>query len=612
MRVAGSLSLVVWAFAAALATPGATQTQGPSHGLSTFGPVKYGPDFKHFAYVNPGAPKGGDIRLHSIGGFDNLNPFILKGEPEDNAALPFDTLMEAAGDEPDSAYGLIAKSVEVAPDRTYALFTLHPEARFHDGSPITAEDVVWTFETIRTKGHPRYRIVYRDIAKVEAIGRDKVKFTFNPGETRDLPLIAAGLPVLSKAFFAENEFDRTTLKPVLGSGPYQVEKVEAGRSITYKRVADYWAKDLPVNVGRHNFERIRVDYYRDRAVAFEAFKSYEYDFREEFTSKTWATEYDFPGTRKKQVLRATLPDARPSGTQAYFLNTRRDKLNDVRVREAIALAFDFEWLNKNLFHGLYRRTKSVYENSDLAARGVPSESERLLLEPFRDKLPADLFAKPIHFPATDGSGNARDNLRRAADLLKATGWAIKDGKLRNAKNEPFEIEFLTFEPSFERVIAPLVKNLERLGIAARIRIVDSAQYRKRVDEFDFDITTARFVMSLTPGIEQRNMWGSDAADVSGSYNLAGIKHPVIDALIETMVAAKDRDALTAAARAADRVILWNHYLIPQWFKGEHNIAYWDKFGFPAEKPKYAPGYPDTWWHDAAKAAALAQARSAGD
>ncbi len=612
MRVAGSWLLAAWALAAALAAPTAAQTQGPSHGLSTFGPVKYGPDFKHFAYVNPGAPKGGDIRLHSIGGFDNLNPFILKGEPEDNAALPFDTLMEAAGDEPDSAYGLIAKSVEVPPDRTYALFTLRPEARFHDGSPITAEDVVWTFETIRTKGHPRFRIVYRDIAKVEAIGRDKVKFTFNPGETRDLPLIAASVPALSKAFFAENEFDRTTLKPVLGSGPYQVEKVEAGRSITYKRVADYWAKDLPVNVGRHNFERIRVDYYRDRSVAFEAFKSYEYDFREEFTSKTWATEYDFPGTRKGQVVRVTHPDARPSGTQAYFLNTRRDKLKDVRVREAIALAFDFEWLNKNLFHGLYRRTKSVYENSDLAARGVPSESERLLLEPFRDKLPADLFAKPIHFPATDGSGNARDNLRRAADLLKAAGWAIKDGKLRSAKNEPFEIEFLTFEPSFERIIAPLVKNLERLGIAARIRIVDSAQYRKRVDEFDFDITTARFVMSLTPGIEQRNMWGSDAAAVSGSYNLAGIKHPVIDALIETMVAAKDRDALTAAARATDRVILWNHYLIPQWFKGEHNIAYWDKFGFPADKPKYAPGYPDTWWHDAAKAAALAQARSAGD
>lgn len=608
----GRIALVVTTVLATWSAPSAAQTKGPSHGLSTFGDLKYRSDFKHFEYVNPSAPKGGEIKLSSVGGFDNLNPFILKGEAEDYATLPFETLMEGSGDEPDAMYGLIAKTVEVASDRSYALFTLRSEARFHDGTQVTAEDVIWSFETVRTNGHPRFRLTYRDIEKAEVVGKDQVKFIFKPGENRDLPLIAAGTPVLSKVFFAANEFGKTTLAPVLGSGPYQVEKVEAGRSITYRRTANYWGKDLPVNVGRHNFERIHVDYYRDRDVAIEGFKSYDYDFREEFTSKTWATGYDLPAVKKGQVVLGTLRDERPSGTQAWFLNLRRDKFKDVRVREAFAYAFDFEWTNKNLFYGLYGRTKSVFENTDLAARDMPGESERALLEPFRDTLPADLFSKPITFPTTDGSGNNRDNLRRSASLLKEAGWLVKDAKLKNAKGELLEVEFLTFEPASARAYAPFVKSLERLGVVVRIRVVDSAQYRKRVEEYDFDITSARFVMSLTPGSEQRNMWGSESADVPGSYNLAGIKNPAIDALIEKLVAAKDRDALTAAARALDRVILANYYLIPQWFKGTHNIAYWNKFGFQAVKPKYAPGYPDTWWFDEKKAAALAAARAASD
>ena len=577
---------------------------GPSHGISVFGDLKYPAGFKHLEYVNPEAPKGGEIRLSYVGSFDNLNPFILKGEVAYLAALQFDTLMTGSGDEADAMYGLIAKSVELGTNKAWVLFTLDKRARFNDGSQVTPADVVFSFETIKEKGHPRFRIVYRDIEAAEAVGDNQVKFVFKAGANRDLPLIAAGLPVLSRAYFDANQFDKTTLSPLLGSGPYRVVKADQGRSVTYERVPDYWARDLPVNIGRYNFDRIRIDYYRDREIELEAFTAYAYDFREEFTSKNWATRYDFPAATKGWVIVDTLKDERPSGTQAFFINTRRDKFKDRRVRAALDYIFDYEWLNKNIFYSLYKRTQSIFENSILAARGQPGKSELDLLEAYRNRVPDEVYDKPIAFPRTDGSGNNRKNLRVAKRLLKQAGWTVRDGKLTDAEGEVMEIEFLTDQPTFKRVYAPYVRNLERVGITGKIRIVDSAQYQNRLNEFDYDIITARFVMSLTPGIEQRNMWGSDAADVPGSFNLSGVKDPVVDELIEQLVAAGDRDALTTAARALDRVLLWNHYIVPQWFKAAHNIAYWDKFGRPPAKPKYAEGYPHTWWYDETKAAAL--------
>ena len=585
---------------------------GPSHGLSIFGDLKYPAGFPHFDYVNPNAPKGGEIRISWVGSFDNLNPFVLKGDPlyDRYALLQFDTLMTRGYDEPDTVYGLVAKSVEVGPGKAWITFTLNERAHFNNGSPVTPEDVVFSFQIIKNKGHPRFRVVYRDIEKAEVISPNQVKFSFGANANRDLPLVAAGIPVLSKAYFTEHQFDKSTLKPILGSGPYRIVKADQGRSVLFERVPDYWARDLPVNVGRYNFDRFRIDYYRDRQIDLEAFSANAYDFREEFTSKNWATAYNFPAVTKGWVIRETLKDERPAGAQAFFINTRRDKFRDRRVRAALDYVFDYEWLNKNIFHSLYKRNQSVFENTDLAARGIPGQSELALLEPFREQLPDALFTQPIAFPKTDGSGNNRKNFRVAIRLLREAGWTIKKGKLTNADGEVMTIEFLTDQPTFERIIGPYARNLERVGIAAKIRIVDSAQYQNRLNEFDYDIITARFLMSLTPGIEQRNMWGSETANLTGSYNLSGIDNAVVDALIETLIAATDRDALTTAARALDRVLLWNRYFIPQWFKAEHNIAYWDKFGRPPKKPRYSEGYPHTWWYDQTKADALEAKRGA--
>ena len=608
-RLTCAATLFGFVFCAAAA---AGPTGAARHGLSAFGDLKYGPDFEHFNYVNEGAPKGGEIKLSVVGSFDSVNPFILKGEVEDylrlNLNVVFDSLMAPAGDEPDSFYGLIAESVELAPDRSWILYTLREEAHWHDSTPITAADVVFSFESLKNRGHPRFRLTYRDIEVAEAVGANQVRFRFKAGaENRDLPLLTASMPVFSQAFFTAHEFDKTTLQPILGSGPYRMGTIDAGRSITYVRVPNYWARDLPVNRGRHNFDRIRLDYYRDREIDMEAFKAHAYDFREEFTSKIWATAYDFPASARGLVVRETLPDERPSGTQAFFLNARRDKFKDPRVREALGYAFDYEWTNKNIFYGQYKRTRSMFENSPLAARTLPSPDEIALLESNRETLPPEVFTKVYNPPATDGSGNLRQNLRTARGLLRDAGWMVVDGQLRNADGEALEIEFLIDQPTFERVIGPFIRNLERLGVAGRIRLVDSAQYQSRLEQFDYDIITARFVMSLTPGIEQRNMWGSDAAALPGSFNLSGIAHPVVDALIEAVIGARDRDGLITAVRALDRVLMWNHYVIPQWFKASHNIAYWNTFGRPATKPRYAEGYPDTWWYDEAKARALGEA-----
>ena len=538
--------------------------------------------------------------------FNSLNGFILKGDAAQGLAYVFDTLMVRAFDEPDAMYGLVAKTADVAADGSSVTFVLRPEARFADNSPVTAEDVVHSFTLIKEKGHPILALPLRDVTKAEALDAHTVRYTFTGDQTRNLPLQVAALPVFSKAYYTEKSFEETTLDPPLGSGPYKIGDVKQGRSITYILRDDYWAKDLPVNRGRYNFAELKYEYFRDRVAGFEAFKSGVFDLREEFTSKSWATEYEFPAVKDGRVVLATLPDGSPSGAQGFFLNMRRAKFTDIRVREAIGMAFDFEWTNKNLFYDLYDRTQSFFENSSMKANGPPSTEEQALLEPYRDRLPADLFKTAALPPVSNGSGQDRKMLRRASQLLKEAGWTIQDGKRRNAKGEVLDIEFLIFSPSFERVIAPYVKNLKILGAESRIRRVDPAQYEERLKTFDFDITTRRYLLQSTPGPELRNFWGSAAANAKGGYNLSGIEDPVIDALIEKVIAAKSRDELTVAARALDRVMRAGHYWVPQWFKARHNIAHWDKFSRPTTKPTYNRGIIETWWYDAGKAAKLKQ------
>ncbi len=579
------------------------------HGLSVFGDLKYGPGFKHFDYVNPTAPKGGTIRIWALETFETLNPFILKGRKESLNFMIFDSLMVRAMDEPDAMYGLVAESVELPEDRTWIAFTLNPAARFHDGTPITADDVVFTFDTLIKKGHPRYRIVYRDVARAQAQGPRRVKFTFKPGFHRDLPTQLAALPVLSRAYYGKVEFNKTSFVPPLSSGPYRVAKLEPGRSVVYQRVGDYWARDLPVNRGRYNFGTIRVDYYRDRDVAFQAFFAGQYDFREEFTSRSWATQYDKPPVKQGRIVRETLSDETPSGVQAFFFNLRRGKFKDRRVRAAFDLAFDFEWTNKNLFYSMYQRTNSMFENSQLAAKGPPSKAELALLAPLRGRVPDEVFEKPYASPVTDGSGKIRRNLRKGARLFRAAGYKVKNGILTEPDGTPFEIEFLLFEATFNRIVNPYIRNLERLGVKASIRIVDAANFKYRTDHFDFDVIVRRIVQPLTPGIEQRNFFGSANADLPGTFNVGGTKDPAVDALIENIIAARNRPTLVTAVRALDRVLMWNRYTVPQWYKGEHNIAYWNKFDHPKVKPRYARGVIDTWWFDAKKAAMIAAGKA---
>jgi len=579
----------------------------PSHGLSAFGDLKYPENFTHFAYANPDAPVGGQLSMIGTSGvtsFDSLNAFILKGQPAEGLNLLFDTLMVRAMDEPDAMYGLLASAAEISEDRSAVTFTLRPDARFQDGTPVTAADVVFSFDTLKKDGHPFIRLPLRDVARAEALDAQHVRFTFAGAETRDLPMIVAELPVFSKAYYTAHDFTATTVEPPLGSGPYKVKDVQLGRSITYARNPDYWGWNLPVNRGRFNFAAIRYDFFRDRSVAFEAFKAGAYDMREEFTSKTWATEYDFPAKRDGRVVRATLADENPSGVQGFFINLRREKFADIRVRRALDLAFDFEWANRNLFFGLYDRTDSYFENSALAASGLPGAAELALLEPHRDKLPAAVFDRAYIPSVTNGSGNLREELKQAGELLDAAGWRVKDGKRVNASGEHLTIEFLNYETAFERIIGPYIRNLKRLGIDAKVRTVDPSQYEARVESFDFDITTSRYVQRNTPGIELRGYFSSAAAAQPGSRNIAGISDPVIDALIEAVIAAPDRAALTAAAKALDRVLRSQHYWVPQWFKGVHTIAYWDRFGRPTVTPKYDTGIIDTWWVDPAKAARI--------
>lgn len=586
--------------------------EGARHGLSAFGELKYPPDFAHFDYVNPDAPVGGSLSMIGTAGlitFNSFNPFIIKGDPAQGMALVFDSLMTRAYDEPDAVYGLVAHSAKLEPDRSGVTFYMRPEAEFADGSPVTAEDVVFTYETLKRDGRPIYNAMLRDVEKAEALDDHTVRFTFNGPGKRRLPMMIAGLPILSKAYYQEQPFNESTLDPPLGSGPYEVGDFKQGRFVTLRRRDDYWGWDLPVNQGRYNFAELRYEYFRDRTAELEALKAAEFDLREEFTSKSWATEYDIPQVRSGQMKLMTLEDGRPSGAQGFFINTRREKFADRRVRLALDYAFDFEWTNENLFYGLYERTASYFENSPLKAQSKPSEAELALLEPYRDQLPESVFEEAYLPPASDGSGRDRRKLRQASRLLDEAGWVIREGRRVNAETgEPLEIEFLIFSPTFERVIGPYVRNLDMIGIDARIRRVDPSQFQERMKSFDFDITTQRFVLNQTPGPELRNYFGSDAAEAKGSFNLAGISSPVVDALIDEVLAAETREEMQTAARALDRVLRAGHYWVPQWYKTSHHLAFWSKFSWPETKPPYDRGVIETWWYDEDKAAQLEAAR----
>jgi microcin C transport system substrate-binding protein len=587
-----------------LAAVGAGAAAAPQHGMSLFGDLKYGPGFEHFDYADPNAPKGGTMRLSAIGTFDTLNPFVIKGVPAAGIGRIFDTLMVPAEDEPGSEYGLVAESVELAPDRLSVLYTLRPQARFHDGTPMTPEDVVWTFETLRAKGQPLYRSYYGDVTKVEKEGERGVRFHFKSAENRELPQILGQMPVLSKAYWSGRDFEKTTLEPPLGSGPYRIEAIDPGRSIAYHRVPDYWAADLPVEKGRNNPDVIRYDYYRDATIALEAFKAGQYDLRQENSSKEWATGYDSPALREGLIKKEQIANELPSGMQGFAYNLRRTIFQDPRVREALAYAFDFEWSNKNLFYGAYTRTRSYFDNSELAATGVPQGEELQILERFRGQVPDAVFTTEYDPPKYDGSGNIRDGIRKALKLLKEAGWTFKGEKLVNDETgQPFAFEVLLNNPQFERIVLPFAKNLERMGITARVRTVDPAQYEKRMETFDYDMTVVAFGESLSPGNEQREYWGTQAAGEPGSRNLIGIESKVVDALIEELIRAPDRKSLVSHTRALDRVLQYGYYVIPHYHLAAFRVAYWDKLRRPAVSPKYAVGL-DTWWVDPAAEKAI--------
>src|SRR5262249_4100906 len=573
------MRLLAFVLAMALSTAAATPAwprpappSRPAHGISIHGDLKYGPGFAHFDYVNPRAPKGGSVTRATTGTFDNLNPFILKGVSAAGIGNTFDTLTVASTDEPSSEYGLVAETIETPADRSWVAFTLRSQARFHDGSPMTVEDVIWTFDTLKTRGHPLYRSYYAEVARVERTGPRTVMFTFKGSENRELPVIVGQLPVLSKSYWAGRDFAKTTLEAPLGSGPYQVESFEPGRSITYRRVKDYWAAALPVNTGRNNFDTIRYDYYRDDTIALEAFKAGAYHFREGGSSQNWATAYDVPAVRDGRIRKEQIPNEVPTGMQGWVYNTRRAIFSDPRVREALAAAFDFEWSNAHLFYNAYTRTRSYFSNSGLASRGLPSEAELKVLTPFRGRVPNEVFTREYKPPSTVPDG-LRPNLIHALELLKQAGWVVRDMRLVNAETgRPMTFEVLIHSPNLERIALPFAKNLERLGIAARVRTVDAAQYEYRMKQFDFDMTMAVFGQSLSPGNEQVDYWASSSATTPGSQNLAGVRDPVVDRLIELVISAPDRPALVARTRALDRVLLWGHYVIPHWHITAFRVA----------------------------------------
>ena len=568
-----------------------------SHAIAMHGEPKYAKDFIGVEYISNNAEKGGAIVRSAIGSYDTFNPFTLKGSSAAGIGLLFESLTLGSSDEAFTEYGLLAKNIEWPEDRSWVSFTLRKEAEWHDGKKITSEDIIWTFNTLMEKGHPFYGYYYGDIKEVIKISEDKVKFIFATNTNKELPLIVGQLPVLPKHYWENKNFDETTLDIPLGSGPYKIKSFDAGRSITYELNENYWGfknNIVPIKVGKNNIGTIRYDYYKDRGVEREAFKSGEIDFFSENTSKEWATGYNINAVNEGLIKKELISHENPQGMQAFAFNTRKEFFKDKRIRKALAYAFDFEWTNKNLFYGAYKRTDSFYENSELASYNLPSQDELKYLNPYIDILPKEVFNSKFENPYTDGSGFIRKELQEATKLIKDAGWTLQDGKLVNSKNEPFEFEILLVSPAFERIVLPFIDNLEKLGIKATLRTVDSSQYQKRIESFDFDMVVYTFSQSLSPGNEQRNFWGSDAADTNGSRNVIGIKNEVVDSLIEKLINAKDRQDLITITRALDRVLLWNYYVIPQWHISAYRVLYWDMFDQPKEKPKYSLGF-DTWW-----------------
>ena len=582
-----------------------------SHGIAMHGEPKYPAGFPHFDYINPDAPVGGRIRQGARGTFDSFNPWIDKGSPVSPGSI--ETLMVQSLDEAFTKYCLLCEEIEYARDRTWIRFYLRQEAKWHDGQPVTAEDVVWSFNTLVEKGLPSYRFYYADVEAVEAIEERVVEFRFKNTGNRELPLIVGDLPILPSHYWQQegNDITKTTLDPPLGSGPYRIEDFDAGRFYLMNRVNDYWGKDLAVNQGINNFESMRVDFFRDRIPIRLALKAGEIDFYRENTAKSWATEFDISAVNSGWLMRETVEHSAPQGMQAYVMNLRRDKFSDIRIREAISLAFDFNWTNQKIFYDQYTRSESFFSNSELASSGLPTGEELEILQDYRDQLPDAIFNTSFQAPATDGSGWSRDNLLKALALIEQTDWKIVNGKLVNPQQQPLTIEFLLYSSSFERLILPYVSNLKRLGIDMKVRVVDTGQYINRLRSFDFDMIVGGWGQSETPGNEQREFWSCAAAERSGSRNTAGVCHPVIDDLIEKIIVSQTREELITVTKALDRVLLWQHFIVPNWHLPADRILWWDKFDRP-DVPLRNGVNISRWWIDDAKAERLNQAREDGE
>lgn len=576
----------------------------PQYAISLYGDLKYGKDFTHFDYVNPDAPKGGTLLQGTTGSFDTLNPYTLKGDAAAGLGLMYDTLLTSSADEPFSEYGLVAQKVAVPKDRSYVTFYINPQARFQDDTPITADDVIFSYKTLITKGSPLYRQYYASVDHVEKIDNLTVKFVFKPGDNLELPLILGQIPVFPEHYWKGRDFSKTTFDIPVGSGPYKIKDFEPGRHITYERVKDYWAKDLPSVKGMYNFDTIRYDYYRDLDVERQGFLAGNYYERSEFSAREWATGYDVPAVERGDIKKEFLPDHMPAGMQAFIFNIRKPIFADHRVRRALQYAMDFQWLNRAMFYGSYHRTMSYFANSELASSGVPQGEELKILDQYRDKLPPDLFTKPYSLPDYDKENGRREALREAMTLLNEAGWVLKDRKLVNKKTgEPFHFNLMLRQPGFDKIALMMKARLKQLGIDMDFRIIDTGQWINRLQAFDFDMTTFVWAQSLSPGNEQRFFWGSAAADQPGSRNFVGIKDPVIDDLIDKVVTSEDRKSLVARTRALDRVLLWGDYVIPQWYLGGDRVAYWDIFGRPKIVPLQGNSIM-TWWIDPEKSRKL--------
>jgi microcin C transport system substrate-binding protein len=578
-----------------------------THALSLLGQPELPADFRHFPYVNPDAPKGGEIALTALGSFDSFNPYIIRGSAAVGATLLYDTLLKESADEAGTEYPYLAQWIDLPADRMAVSFELNPAARWHDGRPVTAADVVWTFNTLRQHGRPFYRSYWGDVTEAVAESERRVTFRFRSNENRELALILGQMPVLPAHWWASRDFTRPLLEPPLGSGPYRIERFDAGRSIVYRRVEDWWARDIPAMRGTQNFGAYRYEYFRDTTVALEAFKAGQIDFRTENVARDWATAYDFPARRRGLVKLDEIRHELPTGMQAWAVNLRRPMFQDARVRRALIELFDFEWMNANIFFGAYARTSSYFSNSELASSGLPTGKELAILERFRGRVPDAVFTEEYRLPVTDGSGNNRDGLRRALGLLQQAGWRVQDRRLVNAQNQRFEFEILIQGPTFERIALPYVQALERVGMGVRVRSVDPAQYQTRIDAFDYDMTVDSMGQSLSPGNEQRDYFTCAKAREQGSQNVAGICDPAIDELVELVVNAPDREELIARTRALDRVLLHHNFVIPHWHSRTFRLAFWDKFGRPERNPKYGLGL-DTWWIDSNRERALTEAR----